>query len=280
MGFTKNIEIKPPFIYGTAWKEDRTEELTRLAIENGFRAIDTANQRKHYYEAGVGDAVAGAIDEGLVDRSELFLQTKYTYPEGQDDRLPYDPDSSYENQVHQSLESSLDHLQTNYVDSLVLHGPRSRAGWSDADQSVWESMEQLLATDRVGTIGVSNVSSNQLKELLSTCDSTPEYVQNRCFARRAWDKEIRTICDEHDIVYQGFSLLTANQRELQKRDLHEIAEKYNKTIPQIIFSFSLQVGILPLTGTTSEQHMKQDLTCLEIQLSPEEIQTIEELAVV
>src|SRR6476469_9083772 len=81
----------PRFLYGTAWKEDETERLTRLALRQGFRGIDTANQRRHYHEAAVGRGVAAAIAGGVVTRDELFLQTKFTFRAGQDQRLPYDP---------------------------------------------------------------------------------------------------------------------------------------------------------------------------------------------
>src|SRR5260221_367060 len=81
----------PDFLYGTAWKEDRTAALTELALRAGFRGIDTANQRRHYFEAGVGEGLAAAYRSGLVTRADLFLQTKFTYQGGQDHRLPYDP---------------------------------------------------------------------------------------------------------------------------------------------------------------------------------------------
>src|SRR4051812_24055577 len=93
-------------MYGTAWKEARTEELTRKALAAGFRAIDTANQRKHYLEAGVGAAVA----QSGVPRGELLLQTKFTYVNGQDQRLPFDPAAPIATQVEQSCASSLEHL--------------------------------------------------------------------------------------------------------------------------------------------------------------------------
>src|SRR5213080_5554270 len=109
----------PTFIYGTAWKEEATERLTRLAIDAGFRAIDTANQRRHYFEAGVGAAVAGAIRDGVVRRDELFLQTKFTYRRGQDHRLPYDPKAPIAVQVEQSLANSLEHLGTDVIDSYL-----------------------------------------------------------------------------------------------------------------------------------------------------------------
>src|SRR5262245_2596100 len=107
----RGVEV-PSFFYGTAWKEERTASLTRLAIETGFRAIDTANQRKHYVEAGVGEAVAALIDEGKIKREELFLQTKFTFARGQDHRLPYDPQAPFGEQVAQSFASSLEHLRT------------------------------------------------------------------------------------------------------------------------------------------------------------------------
>ena len=96
----------PSFIYGTAWKEERTQELTELALRSGFTAIDTANQRRHYVEEAVGDAVAAFLDGGR-RREELFLQTKFTHLDGQDDRLPYDARAPYAEQVRQSLASSL-----------------------------------------------------------------------------------------------------------------------------------------------------------------------------
>src|SRR2546430_2860261 len=81
----------PRFLYGTAWKEDQTQRLTELALRQGFRGIDTANQRKHYHEAAVGQAIAAVVESGLVTREDLFLQTKFTFRAGQDQRLPYDP---------------------------------------------------------------------------------------------------------------------------------------------------------------------------------------------
>src|SRR5664279_5372240 len=98
------------FLYGTAWKEDRTAALTELALRSGFRAIDTANQRRHYVEEGVGQGLAAAYRAGVATRDELFLQTKFTYQRGQDHRLPYDPAASHSVQVAQSMASSLEHL--------------------------------------------------------------------------------------------------------------------------------------------------------------------------
>ena len=111
-------------IYGTAWKKDRTKDLVLQAIRTGFRAIDTACQPKHYSEKLVGAAVQEAILSGIVSRSELFLQTKFTSINGQDKTsVPYDPKLPLSEQVRQSLSVSLQHFGTDYLDSLVLHSP-------------------------------------------------------------------------------------------------------------------------------------------------------------
>src|SRR4051812_37150390 len=96
------------FLYGTAWKEDETSRLVELALRQGFRGIDTANQRKHYHEAAVGQGISAADD--VVKAVELFLQTKFTFRRGQDNRLPYDPKAPIAVQVEQSFASSLEHL--------------------------------------------------------------------------------------------------------------------------------------------------------------------------
>lgn len=268
----------PTFLYGTAWKESQTEALTRLALDSGFLGIDTANQRRHYYEAGVGEAIRLVLAEGKLKRSELFLQTKFTYAPSQDHRLPYDPKADYATQVEQSFHSSLEHLHTDYLDSFILHGPSSSRGLTDADWEVWRAMEALQKSGSVKLIGVSNIDYEQLKELIEKAESLPAFVQNRCFARSFWDAEIRRLCRDHDILYQGFSLLTANTRELDRPEIHAIAKQLGCTTAQLVFRFALQSGMIPLTGTGSETHMLDDLAAYDIELDPVDMKTIEQIA--
>jgi diketogulonate reductase-like aldo/keto reductase len=268
----------PSFIYGTAWKEDKTQALTELALRQGFRAIDTANQRKHYYEAGVGSGIANALRDGVTTRDELFLQTKFTYRRGQDHRLPYDLDKPIATQVTQSFHSSLEHLQTDYIDCYVLHGPSSRSGLTEDDWAAWRSMEEIHASGRAKCLGVSNVSFDQLKALCHKAEVAPRFVQNRCYASRAWDRETRRFCIENNIVYQGFSLLTANREIVKHPELIEIARRHRMSINQTIFRFAIDVGMVPLTGTTNDVHMKHDLLVKDFSLSDEEVVTIEKLA--
>ena len=268
----------PTLLYGTAWKEAETEALTTLALESGFLGIDTANQRRHYFEEGVGNAVRKALDERNVQRSELFLQSKFTSLSSQDDRLPYDPKASYTAQVEQSLQSSLEHLHTTYLDSYLLHGPESLGGLTPADWEVWRAMENLQKAGLIRLIGVSNFTLEQLHLLLEKAEIRPAFVQNRCFARRHWDAKIRELCRDNDIRYQGFSLLTANSTVLERREMHEIARRHGCSIEQVVFRFALQIGMIPLTGTTSQQHMQEDLAVYLFELSAEEIGIIENIA--
>src|SRR5882757_2908896 len=259
----------PQFLYGTAWKEDRTAALVELAIRAGFRAIDTANQRKHYFESGVGEGLAAAYRSGAVTREDLFLQTKFTYQRGQDHRLPYDPKASLKVQIAHSLASSLEHLATDHVDSFVLHGPSSGYEWTEDDSEVWEAMRQERDAGRTRLLGVSNVSLDHLEQMAASGLELPAFVQNRCFARTGWDREVRAFCDQHKITYQGFSLLTANPEVLRHPPLIAMAEKLNATPAQVVFAFARAVGMLPLTGTSSAEHMKQDLASLSLTLPSE-----------
>ncbi len=275
---TSQIAPIPAFLYGTAWKEDRSAALTELALRSGFRAVDTANQRRHYFEAGVGEGLAAAYEAGIVRRADLFLQTKFTYRRGQDHRLPYDAGSSLSGQVAQSLASSLQHLRCDYVDSFVLHGPSSNYDWTADDAEVWEAMRHERDAGRGRLLGVSNVSLRHLEQMADAGGEAPSFVQNRCYASLGWDREVRLFCRELGIVYQGFSLLTANVDVVHHPMIGTLAARLGATPAQIIFAFARAIGILPLTGTSSAEHMKQDLASLQFALPPDAMRDIESLA--
>jgi diketogulonate reductase-like aldo/keto reductase len=268
----------PEFLYGTAWKEERTPTLVELALRAGFRGIDTANQRRHYFEEGVGEGLAAAYRAGVITRADLFLQTKFTYRPGQDHRLPYDASASFPVQVAQSMASSLEHLGTDYVDSYILHGPASGYAWTAADAEVWEAMKKERDAGRAHLLGVSNVSLRHLEELAAAHSEVPAFVQNRCYARLGWDREVRRFCCERKIVYQGFSLLTANLEVLRHPAIASLAEDHQASPAQVVFAFARAVGMLPLTGTSNPGHMQQDLRSATLTLTPESVRVIESLA--
>ena len=270
----------PLLSYGTAWKKERTEGLVRKALAAGFRGIDTANQLKHYFEAGVGAAIAAAIRAGEVERKDLFLQTKFTFLDGQDHRLPYDPAAPIAAQVEQSFASSLEHLGVARLDSYVLHGPSVRGALADADWEAWAAMERLQQAGKTRLVGVSNVTLAQLKELHAKAVVKPAIVQNRCYASRGWDREVRAFCTREGILYQGFSLLTANQDALRAPAMKKISVRTGLTPTQIVFRFAVLSGMVALTGTTSPVHMAEDLAAIDgkgVALRPDEVEAIEKI---
>jgi diketogulonate reductase-like aldo/keto reductase len=263
----------PAIWYGTAWKQDRTEPLTARALAVGFRAIDTANQRKHYHEAAVGAAVAGA---GLA-RDQLVLQSKFTHVGGQDHRLPYDPRAPIAAQVAQSFASSLDHLGTTYLDSYLLHGPSTHHGLAAQDVEAWRAIEALADRGAARAIGISNVTAAQLDQLCELARIPPAVVQNRCYAHTGWDAEVRLVCRRRGVRYQGFSLLTANPRAVAGPEVGAIAARLGATREQVVFRFALAIGIVPLTGTSSERHMCDDLAAEGLALTAEDVRALERI---
>jgi diketogulonate reductase-like aldo/keto reductase len=268
----------PKLLYGTAWKEERTSALTTSALREGFLGIDTANQRKHYHEAAVGDALAAWLESGQGKRADLFIQTKFTYASSQDARIPYDRNASFSEQVQGSFERSLQHLRTDYVDSYLLHGPSRAGALGPEDWEVWRSMELLQRQGRARHIGVSNVSLAQLAQLVDSAEIRPAFVQNRCYATSGWDRVIRAFCNAHDIVYQPFSLLTANERALARPVVQRVVARTGKTMAQVVFRFARALGMLPLTGTSSVAHMREDLAELEFALEESDLHTLENVA--
>jgi diketogulonate reductase-like aldo/keto reductase len=267
------------FIYGTAWKEDETARLVELALRQGFRAIDTANQRKHYHEAAVGEGIASAVAAGVLKPGELWLQTKFTYRRGQDGRLPYDPTAPIAKQVEQSFASSLEHLGVSTIDSYVLHGPSQGEGLGSDDWEAWSAMESIHDSGEAKALGISNVSVEQLDLLCQKARVKPSWVQNRCYAVTGWDYYVRDYCRANGIRYQGFSMLTANQTALRSAEIAKLSGRYGKTPAQIVFRFAFDVGMAPLTGTTDAEHMREDLAVAEFKLEPAEVERLERIAV-
>jgi diketogulonate reductase-like aldo/keto reductase len=265
----------PKIIYGTAWKKARTAALVEQAIGLGFRGIDTACQPKHYNEAGVGEGVAACLNRGL-DRAELYLQSKFTSLDGQDpQRVPYDPKASLGEQVAQSFQASLKNLQTTYLDCLVLHSPLAN---QQQTLEVWQAMVRIFQGGGVRQLGISNCYDLQaLEDLYQSAEVKPAVVQNRFYADTRYDRNIRGFCCQHGIIYQGFWTLTANPKVLADPFMLNLAVKYQRTAAQVFFRYLTQIGIVPLTGTTSENHMREDLAIFDFELSSDERTRVEAL---
>lgn len=266
----------PRIIYGTAWKKERTAALVEKAVTLGFRGIDTACQPKHYHEPGVGEGLAACLNAGLVTRADIYLQSKFTPLSGQDpERIPYDSKAALSEQVAQSFQTSLSNLKTTYLDALVLHSPLTNEAQLMA---VWRSMEDIFAAGGVLQLGLSNCYSlAPLESLYEKAKIKPVVLQNRFHAQTGYDFEIREFCRQRQIFYQSFWTLTANPDILQHAVIQTLAEKYQRSPAQIFFRYLSQIDIIPLTGTTAENHMREDLAIFEFELTPIECDAISRL---
>jgi diketogulonate reductase-like aldo/keto reductase len=265
----------PRIIYGTAWKKTDTQRLVQIAIQRGFRGIDTACQPKHYHEAGVGAGVAASLNSGL-SRGDLYLQTKFTQLAGQDPRqIPYDPAASLPEQVAQSFAASLQNLQTDYLDCLILHSPLPTA---QRTLAAWRAMESLVDAGGARQLGVSNCYSlAEIEHLWRHSRIKPAVVQNRFYAETGYDREIRAFCSQQQIVYQSFWTLSANPHVLADAAITALASAHKRTPPQILFRYLTQIGVVPLTGTRSETHMREDLSIFEFELNAAERRTVDKI---
>jgi diketogulonate reductase-like aldo/keto reductase len=270
---TTSAGIKMPrIIYGTAWKKDRTADLVVKAIQAGFRGIDTACQPKHYKEALVGAALRRLKDHG-VERETLFVQTKFTPLSGQEPgQVPYDKNSPVELQVVQSFETSKKNLQTEYVDSLILHSPVVPHALL---MKVWRAMEKIQKTGGAYQLGISNCYDTEvMKSLYADANVKPAVVQNRFYQETGYDADLRHWSSHHGVIYQSFWTLTANPHILASNTVRTIAQKYKKTEAQIFFRYLTQSGIVPLTGTSSEHHMREDLSIFDFELASEDLKNV------
>lgn len=258
----------PRILYGTAWKKTRTAELVGKALRNGFHGLDTAGQPKHYDEAGVGASIAAALDAGLA-RADLYLQTKFTPVDGQDPRqIPYDPSAPLADQVAQSFHSSLRNLRTDYVDCLLLHSPLRETRQL---AETWQAMETIVESGGARQIGISNCySPAYLEALHRSARIAPAVVQNRFHAETGYDRAIRAFCRENGIVYQSFWTLTANPHLLAHERIRESARRHHRTPAQILFRWLTLEDVVPLSGTTSEEHMHEDLAIFGFTLNEDE----------
>ena len=193
-----------------------------------------------------------------IPRSSIFLQTKYTPIRGQDpNKVPYDRAQPVAKQVEQSVQVSLKNLNTSYIDSVVLHSPLPT---HEDNMAAWRVLESLHKQGVIGRLGVSNCYDlSVLQAIAHDAQVKPSVVQNRWYKDSDYDKALRAWCRERGIAYQSFWTLTGNPQLLSSKPVRASAQRLSKTPEQILFAFVAHLGITPLTGTTSVQHMRQDL---------------------
>ena len=254
----------PPILYGTAWKKEKTQELVAAARKAGFRGFDTACQPRHYDEAGVGAGLQEALAANEADG--VYVQTKFTPITAQDKHsVPYSMDASPEDQVAESFEVSKRNLGAARPTALLLHAPLP--DWLDTLRT-WRGIEHLHDQGEVEVIGLSNCYDLKvLKTLCNEADTKPAILQNRFHAATGFDAPLRRFCQEQGSVYQSFWTLTANTSALGSVEMTRLSERIGCEPEQILLRYVMQLGIVPLVGTTSTRHMALDMQLDEIELT-------------
>ncbi len=277
------LQSKLPYImYGTAWKKDTTAGLVSKAVESGFRFIDTACQPKHYNEAGVGQGWKDAASKLGLDRSDLFLQTKFTSLDGQDpNKIPYDELEMLEEQVKQSLAKSLENLKTDYIDSLVMHSPMRSY---EETLRVWRVFESFVKEGKVRQLGLANCYDERtFFRLYEDSIIKPKVLQNRFYSQSGFDTVLRSLCHEYGITYQSFWTLSANREAINSHKWKAIAQSKQLTPQTLMYAYMMSLGHTPLSGTTDETHMEEDVEIMtrfqsgEEVLSRDDIETLSSL---
>jgi diketogulonate reductase-like aldo/keto reductase len=142
------------------------------------------------------------------------------------------------------------------------------------DITAWQAMEELKAAGKVRHLGVSNVSAAQLRALCAAVRIKPQFVQNLPLRHSGWDQEVRAICEQEGMLYQGFGLLLAKHEGQPLRPMLEIAEKWQRTVPQVGYRFARQQGMICLNGTRNREHMKQAFALNDFVLDEDDMQRI------
>ncbi|KAF2194000.1 aldo-keto reductase-like protein [Zopfia rhizophila CBS 207.26] len=254
---------EPSFIYGTAWKKNQTSRLVKEALIAGFRGVDTAAQPRHYQENLVGNALREAYREGIVKRGDLYVQTKYTTPAGQDlNNMPYHPLDPLETQIHTSVASSLRNLRPNedsdedsYIDCLLLHSPLPTI---EQTLEAWKLLESYVP-HKIRNLGISNVTLPILQSIYEKSSIKPSVVQNRFYPDTKYDVPLRDFCQKRNISYQSFWTLTGNPKLLKSEAVAMLAASAKVSGSLALYSLVVDLGIIVLNGTSSVQHMEEDL---------------------
>lgn len=283
----------PVFVYGTAWKEDRTADLVYDAIKAGFRAVDSAAQPRHYQEHLVGDGIRQAIADGIVERKDLYVsqatsmsllnsqsadcsqvQSKFIPVSAQDpDNMPYDPFMPITEQVLASVHSSRENLRSadnpsimeTCIDTVIIHLPLPSL---DETIEVWHALETFVP-HIIRNIGVSNCDLSTLRFLCNSDEITvkPCVVQNKFYEETHFDVPLRAFCRENQVIYQSFWTLTANPQLLASAPVQQLAKHLNNTPEAALYVLVMGLkDVVVLNGTTNVEHMEGDLA------SPEQVE--------
>ncbi|MCR8968950.1 aldo/keto reductase [Facklamia sp. 7083-14-GEN3] len=250
--------VKIPKIGFGTWKLKEGEEAYQSvlhALKVGYRHIDTA--QVYGNEASVGRA----IKDSDIPREEIFLTTKI-----------WNDKHSY-SLAKQAVEESMQKLQVDYLDLLLIHWPnpvhlRKDKAWMQANQEVWQLMEELYQAGKLKSIGVSNFMVHHLAALLPHTKVKP-MVNQVLLAPGTTQDDLVNFCRQHDMLLEAYSPLGSGSL-FEQEQVKEIAQKYNKSVAQLALRWSLDKGFLPLPKSKTPANIESNLAIFDFELDPED----------
>lgn len=252
---TLNNGIKMPIIGFGTWdlRENECEKATLEALKIGYRLIDTAQMYQNEKEVG------NAIRKSGIPRKEIFVTTKI-----------YRPDTTYE-KVKKAIDKSLQELQLDYIDLLLIHEPYSTS------LEMYQAMAEAYQDGKIKAIGISNFNSSFYKKFIKKCGIIPAVNQVEChvFFRR---EELQETMKKHKTIMQAWSPLAAGKEGIFTNDiLVKIGEKYHKTAAQISLRYLLQNEIVVIPKSSHKERMKENLDILNFKLEDDDMKRIRKL---
>ncbi|GED59751.1 aldo/keto reductase [Brevibacillus formosus] len=251
--------VKMPWVGLGVFKVEEGQELeeaVKTAIKHGYRSIDTAAIYNN--EEGVGRGIRAGLQEAGITREDLFVTSKV-----------WNADLGYESTL-EAYETSLKKLGLEYLDLYLIHWPVE-----GKFKEAWRALETLYKKGLVKAIGVSNFHVHHLEELLKDAEIKPMVNQVEFHPRLSQD-ELRAYCKEQGIQFEAWSPLMQGQL-LDNPVLKGIAEKYEKSIAQVIIRWDLQNGVVTIPKSTKEHRIVENASVFDFELSKEDMEMIHAL---
>jgi diketogulonate reductase-like aldo/keto reductase len=253
-----------------------TERTVTLALESGYRLIDTAR----YYENE--ESVGRALQASGIPREQLVVTTKL-----------WNTDHGFD-QTLRAFDDSLRRLRLNYLDLYLIHWPVAAPRWQNwgplkniltrvrgsinrrpLRMESWRAMERIVTEGQCRAIGVSNYTVGHLEELLNTCKVAPAINQVE-FTPFLYQRELLSFCRSHGIQLQAYSPLTRGQ-QLRHPVVAGLAGKYQRSSAQILLRWAIQHGVLPIPKATKRSHLEENISVFDFSIAPDDMLSLDSL---
>lgn len=259
--YTLSDGVQIPKVGFGTWQlpnDGSTVEIVKHAIDVGYRHIDTAGQYGNEESVGRGTKVSG------IPREDLFITTKLM-----------NKHHTYE-LAKQAIDDSLTKMELDYLDLYLIHWPNPlmyRDHWEESNAESWRAMEEAQAEGKIRTLGVSNFMPHHMDALLKTAKVTPTVNQ---ILLNPSEMQAETVAKNEDlnILSEAYSPLGTG-KIFEIEELNHLAEKYDKTVAQVVLRWSLQHGFLPLPKTSTLERVAENVDIFDFGITSEDMKLID-----